>query len=314
MKGGVSLIQSRQMDARTRYFQLLCEMAKLFRNFHHKNDLLELIEERIGPTNFVRDPNVEGITIIEGVDGLADIANSAINIINLLGKESYSKLIERFEKQILNMNTIIPDNLIPAGDLFSKSGGNWYESTLCFYSVLLSVKGEEQKAQQIWLKCIKKGYHYGGLLLFSVSQLINNKEKIDQAFERFSHLDLNEKTFDSFFKYLCGYSYLIVNEKYAEFIRFASDRKMKNAFVLSEELLTMFNQRKNDIVNFSYCEHIISRFRTCYFIINHDIKKARNEYERPLKFEKNINSSNLDKLFDRIVNDPEYEITKYFGK
>lgn len=297
--------KSGAIDTNTRFFQLVCEMAKLYRNLHHKSDLLNLIIDVAGTLCFMKgeDDNVP-IRLIKGTDIIYELQEIAKKAKVYLVKGEYSNAIQIYKDLIPKMNTLFA-NTIPMGS-------SEYENSLLFYGILLAMKDRALEAQDMFMKCAEKRYHYGELLLFSPELIKANADILDAAFRKTPVKSANDLSFDSFFKLASGQSYFDVNRMYDKFCVFSGDREMNEAFRLSENLKKMYLGKRNKLVKFSLCEYLTCVFRTCYLIMQGELEQARQEYIQSLQNEV-APQKELEQRFDSIVKNPEELLDHYFG-
>ena len=297
---------SKIMDPNTRLFMLLCETAMAYRNYHHKTDLLEALEKAGGTVSLLKsdeDGVTGGVLFFDGEDSLFKLEAEARRARGLIARDDYQSAIELYEDLLPKMDTIYA-NKIPGG-------GTEYENALLFLGILLAISGEEVKAQEHFMKCITKRYHYGDLLLLNTGSLRSNAATIRKAFGKVPANTPSHLAFDKFFEQASGHSYAEANQLFDQFLILAGDREMEEAFELSEKLRRLYEEKRNLLVKNSLCEFLVTTFRTCYLVLRGDVALAQQEYFEEARGE--APADVLQNNFARIASDPEKTLSHYFG-
>ena len=156
------------------------------------------------------------------------------------------------------------------------------------------------------------GLHaYGALLLMNVQHLRENADAVRNAFNKVAQDVVPLLAFDRFFEYASNHNFAEVNELYARFLVAAGDREMEEASALSEQLLRLYDARRNVLVPYSLCEFIVRMFRACHFALRGDLSGAEREYIEAGRRE--VPADELRRGFERMAADPEKILTHYFG-
>lgn len=286
---------------RPRTLQLLCEMAQSYQNHHHQSDLLELIKDKLGTLKFIGD--IGTVQIFEGRTVIDDLEAEARQARRLLAAGDYAGALALYEELLPKMDTIFA-NTIPMG-------GAEYPNVLLFSGVLLALNSKTAEAQKRFMQCMEKRYRFGDLLMLNVDALRDNAATVRRALAQLSADEPSHLAFEKFFEIASGYNYAETNQMYDHFLDVAGDREMDEAFALSEQLLSQYDEKRNPLVPYSLCEAMVRIFRACHFALQGDIAQAEREYVKGAQGE--ISPDELRRNFVKLAADPDKILNYYFG-
>lgn len=306
----IQCLDDLDIDSESKLFMGLSEMAVAYRNCHHSNELVDLIQKKVGPLKLLKDESTGGaFKIFTGTDNLSRLEDEAKQIKKLLVKGKFKQAKNGYQKLIPKMNTLYV-NSIPMG-------GSQYESSLLFYALLLAVDGEYAEAQKVLSTCIEKRYHYGELLLFSTGALAKNKRLIFKTLKKMPENKAESLTFDCFFKEATGFSYgeghsrTEPNYLFDQFLMASGDRDMDKAFELSDKLIQMYQARANKLISNNFCQILALIFQACYFAMRKNYFEAERRHKLALKDQ--LKGDQIDREFNNLKRNPEAILTKFFG-